>query len=1806
MKSNALYYTKFLAVFIDCYRQTIMEAKPGHCMKVTGLAMKELKQLVGPLRKINPDMRVFILSDIQTGADFINATKLIEYRNDGSQPLLVLIPVHSRTSTEDSYGDATFKTLALDAGLKAEFLHSLVSGIPEDLTDKWGIVKDLIDRYGNTDEQLIDYMLFMEQRGWDEKAWGDGLFCFGLLPDSKLLTDKIAGPQKRLLHNIRCSEILCNFSLSYSDKAQMLPVTPDTIQRDLVGFLVKETELTDRFAMFEKIYESYPDLYFSNWDVPEINHPTQNIVVCADLLPGKNPETELVKNTSGDHILQIKQGKKGKVKVKMTFSASSAEVPELQRYQILLMSTDGYVVRDELRNGKINVSGKTKTVTLNIPHGSYEDGNYFLRVHALDANGVQLDNDNPFKPENVEAQWQEYLENTAPGATPEKVAALKEEYQITHNVLLSDDTTFFLIKNLDAGEDEDIETEIDKRRKVNNLQQAYFNHRIERLRKEEEPTDPEVPEDTAWKEGTLNDLFAFDFGNANSAYQIQNSRKLLEIERLFYKHASEFGSVYAEISGNPTETKLQDKQFVAIPREIDVSSRLRDMRRELFSQIINSAASEMGALSVFPVHSHVEEVREYVKKYSEWLNSAIEGNLAEEQTVALQNIDIADLQVEMPDGQRKVVKIIPPFHPLRLAWLVNLFDLYQDWETRTKEDSALMKQWSKNLDRLFMGELPLEVSPLVLTDGPMKIFQYVGELTFGWGMYSIPVDRNDDIFGSEFRHLKTYVTSLLNIPREKQIDSDVNLDLVYRHIDNYSRTHVYADKLVINLFNAGDANVFADALVEMEKHNQHKDYEIRLFADDTLIQPGQALRDLLDPDSTQSEAAESFAVASANRLFPKLRFSVNSIRNFLNDPRKYQAHLSFLINPFPMRTEMVRRAPLAKSFFLNAVMIKSAATFDQQGDVKKWSRYFAENALDNPSNGFANESIVLFGRMEYLVGKILSTGASQSVPATCLSIFERDAMMLTFIHQVSDWVVTFDKNLGPEFYDLPLGGSSEKPYLLDYIPGQERTGISSFLTTLPTSEIEGIIKPQFEQFGINVDPEKFAEILEDVRAVSSSMVMQTQSTHNKAFEVVGMTLTKRLLMKKGLLKDSFIIPIDLHKELFNNLDSQKKERADCIVVSIDTERKTINMTVVEVKCRRTLGEAEEEALEDKMVAQVNNTIEAMSEHFGNSGDSLFKTVERLDKELTTMELATLLTFYIKRAQRYGLLSQDVAHEYLKFLSDLDSGDFMIDYKRLGIIYNFGQTKKQIKHPYGDTTIYMMGRPVVEDILSSDKSLDTRHLDAEDMEFVNEFPKSFRDDKGSVEEEHHQMKEKIPEENEYIPSVSFPLEEKPKKTFGNNADVDTPPHPEPHPKPQATSHLEPQSRPRVDVEDVPGPDYGLFIGKDEGTAQYGILGETVSNHKKIALDLNGCNTISLFGVQGAGKSYTIGTVTEMVLKQFANVNKLPNPLASVIFHYSKTKDYAPEFTSMIYPNDEAGELAKLKDVYGVTADKIDDVVLLTTESKLEERKADYPHLEVHPIGFDSRELQVQDWMFLLGAVGNDSVYIKEFKQILKKTRHDLTLRNIKNGLKGNSFLSGSQKDRAMQRIQFAEDYIRDGFKLQQYLKPGRLVIVDLRDEFIEKEEALGLFVVMLNIFSGVRTVDGQAFNKFIVFDEAHKYMDDKKLVDAITTAIREMRHKGVSILIASQDPVKLAPEIIELSSVIMLHKFNSPSWVAHMKKAVTALGNLSADEMASLGSGEAYLWANKASDKIVTTRPIKISIRPRVTKHGGGTIQASDL
>jgi len=409
-------------------------------------------------------------------------------------------------------------------------------------------------------------------------------------------------------------------------------------------------------------------------------------------------------------------------------------------------------------------------------------------------------------------------------------------------------------------------------------------------------------------------------------------------------------------------------------------------------------------------------------------------------------------------------------------------------------------------------------------------------------------------------------------------------------------------------------------------------------------------------------------------------------------------------------------------------------------------------------------------------------------------------------------------------------------------------------------------------------------------------------------------------------------------------------------------------------------------------------------------------------------------------------------------------------------------------------------------------------------------------------------------------------------------------------------------PPPDEDDSEPLEPDVFVGSSRATPQYGVLAAPTGDPgRRIALDLDGCNTLSLFGVQGSGKSYTLGTVIESAVMAIPGLNELPRPLASVVFHFHQTQDYPPEFVAMESPNDDADEIRDLV-AWGGEPAGVDDVLLLTTGDTVEYRRTEFPGVTVEPIAFASSELTVQDWRFLMGAVGSDSFYLQLLNDVMRRARDRLTLDAIRAGINASP-MSATQQALASTRIDFAARFIDDDRSLRSLVRPGRVVIVDVRDEFIEKEQALGLFVTMLNVFAGAGMGD-TPFNKLIVFDEAHKYMGGGPLINHVVEVIREMRHKGVTLVVASQDPVNVPPPVIELSSIVALHRFNSPNWLKHIQRSVAALGELTPQMMQALGPGEAFLWASRSTDPVISRRPVRVRIRPRVSKHGGSTRRAT--
>ncbi|WP_227806214.1 hypothetical protein [Algibacter lectus] len=384
--------------------------------------------------------------------------------------------------------------------------------------------------------------------------------------------------------------------------------------------------------------------------------------------------------------------------------------------------------------------------------------------------------------------------------------------------------------------------------------------------------------------------------------------------------------------------------------------------------------------------------------------------------------------------------------------------------------------------------------------------------------------------------------------------------------------------------------------------------------------------------------------------------------------------------------------------------------------------------------------------------------------------------------------------------------------------------------------------------------------------------------------------------------------------------------------------------MIEIKCRKSLGETEKDALRLKMLDQIENTIEALRNHFDSGYNNSF---DRLDREIKNKELKSLLTFYLDRANRYEYLSDNAYNQYLAFMQKLDAG-FTIRFKRLGLIFDFAAKERHKKTVLdNDSTFFTFGGKLIDDILDPYSDLNTKRL--EESDFDKDLNKAFGN-KNELKPFMQKFKSKL--ENEIETDLGGldtdeTIEEN-KIIVDETSMNDISPYPEPE-------HTEAHSiaaEEKISISNEPSkehilPEYDILIGKTSPSEQFGILGESILQ-KKIAIDLSETNTISLFGVQGGGKSYTIGTISEMVLKQFSNINLLPSPLAGVIFHYSESMDYEPEFTSMILPNDKENELAKLKARYGAEPDNIEDVIILTPKDKIEERKAEYPSITVLPI------------------------------------------------------------------------------------------------------------------------------------------------------------------------------------------------------------------------------------------------------------------
>ena len=138
--------------------------------------------------------------------------------------------------------------------------------------------------------------------------------------------------------------------------------------------------------------------------------------------------------------------------------------------------------------------------------------------------------------------------------------------------------------------------------------------------------------------------------------------------------------------------------------------------------------------------------------------------------------------------------------------------------------------------------------------------------------------------------------------------------------------------------------------------------------------------------------------------------------------------------------------------------------------------------------------------------------------------------------------------------------------------------------------------------------------------------------------------------------------------------------------------------------------------------------------------------------------------------------------------------------------------------------------------------------------------------------------------------------------------------------------------------------------------------------------------------------------------------------------------------------------------------------------------------------------------------------------------------------------------------------------------GVLAVVDLTDPLLSKDEACSVFQVLTEQYRAIPSL--KLGGKLLVLDEAHKYMESRQsrgLSAAIVDCVRLMRHDGMRVVVSTQSPLSLAPELLELCSVALLHRFYSRDWLDFMSKKLP-LPNDMAERISKLGAGQALVFA----------------------------------
>lgn len=1138
-------------------------AQPGHCLRVSSLAPTIMRRLALELSSSDEYDVVFLLGPHQTPTALweVTATRLVELRNLEAKPLLAFVPPTIKTAAEDSFDKSTFQDIPL-TDIPMRVWQRLIAALPDEVQRSTRVAIDYLRSLQDvSDADLMRYVLAIADNGATLESAGAAIYLLHAIPDFKLF-DQPDRIRQRLERNVSVAKSLVEGAGSLLGRVHQIKLKPDTIQLRLYQHLSRYTG--QRVVAWGQPLACDPDcrsLAFDCWQF-EGEDPNRSVLITVDDMSDL-PTRDAGMAPGADNPRYLDLNKAKNVKVKWSTDPKPSVAPGLAYFRIEIISTEeagSGAVAWESKNIPVGSSAKAeRTKSLKVAEfgQQLDEGLYYFRVRGYSDSGDILNDEDP-----------KALRTLRDPENPDGKRTNEGE-----------DIWFW------KSDDDSPPVEPTRNQSVASFAEARTLAYLAAIDRSQNPYDapPQLQRDkTGWavakSSRRTEDVYNIVF-DAQTRFTLSVSAQLRKIEQATLADARNLGRWRWTTSDLPSAPQSEPLLRAYVHPE-RVPPAFLAARQAIFAAIRGDDGANRLVVTT-DLLPYGDQIVDYASAYLEWLQTAEEqfeqqiviGSGEHRRTDPLVlDIDVTEIRLGEED-QVHSIYLLAPTHPLRLLWLLQRARMVDVWLRRAVESGKPRELLTDSIRQLMRREVTANNLPPVLrlhrdehADAHMRFYMEHGALTGGWSLY-LREDSNDT------QMLRARIERLMGQSRTTSGADLYVAKYLARNLRRYLVQHPYVKTLKINMFNPGDAGILVDAIVEVERglFQQYGRagglrYVVNLFGEGNRLEAiGSALDELQNPERQVSEEVDAFTQAGANPLFPKLIFSRNHIDEFLRRQEQFQAHVSLLLDILPHRVTL-NSLFQGRSSFLYGLLQEQLSRYSGNGDTIIWQRQLAPGAC--PPLTAEDPVPVLLAQLLTKIGCLQSSNAVgrlvERQPTVELRLDVSARGLLHAIHSRSDWVLTVDKYLGLEYFDSDAR-EDRGLYLLDVRP--EYGGVTApriMVTTRSVDEIQRLVRPRLQQYGLEPATGAEIEFLHVLRSLSGRIAIKLLSSPTQVAEAIGLALARLFLEQYDLLHNAVVIPVDAHADLFRRVTANDLEhevtlkRSDLLLVTADPEARSLH------------------------------------------------------------------------------------------------------------------------------------------------------------------------------------------------------------------------------------------------------------------------------------------------------------------------------------------------------------------------------------------------------------------------------------------------------------------------------------------------------------------------------------------------------------------------------------------------------------------------------------------------------------------------